>query len=198
MTRRFLCLTTCLFLLFLLPVYAQQPQPPSNGTFTTHIGDRLVMTESYRVTSRPDGSMTAEAELMPAGAGPKQKFVTLALKTRPERFSVDVGGVKALEGKFGNGVVKLNAAGQPEREVRTKATMVLENLVWHQFIFLLGQYDHAQGGRQNFTAFLPSQGVEYPISLEYVSAQTYTLKNRAAVATRRYKMVAAGALVLDL
>ncbi|MDQ3134721.1 MAG: alpha/beta fold hydrolase [Acidobacteriota bacterium] len=202
MTRRFLCLTTCLPLLFLMPVYAQQqPQQPqqSDGTYTTYIGDRLVVTESYRVTSRPDGSIAAEAELAPAGAGPKQKFVTLASKTRPESFSGEVGGVKALEVKFGDGgVVKLNAAGQPEREVRTKATVVLENLVWHQFIFLLGQYDHAQGGRQNFLAFLPSQGVEYPVSLEYVSAQTYTLKNRAAVATRRYKMVAASSLALDL
>ena len=203
MTRRFLSLSTCLLLLFLVPVNAQQPQQPQptpqfDGTYTTHIGDRSVMTESYRITSRPDGSLAAEAELTPTAGGPKQKEVTLASKTRPESYSSEVGGVKALEAKFGDGVVKLNAPGQPEREVRTKATVVLENLVWHQFIFLLGQYDHATGGRQNFTAFLPSQGLEYPISLEYVSAQTYTLKNRAAVVTRRYKAVAAGALTLDL
>lgn len=48
--------------------------------------------------------------------------------------------------------------------------------VWHQFVFLLAQYDQARGGRQNFTAFLPSQGVEYPLTIEDAPAQTYTLK----------------------
>jgi dienelactone hydrolase len=194
--RKFIYAASGLLLLFLVPARAQQQM---NGTFQTYIGDRLVVTESYRATFKPDGSIATEGEITPAAGGAKQKVVTLASKTKPDSFVLEVGGVKALEAKFTDGgVVKLNAAGQPEREVQTRATVVLENLVWHQFVFLLGQYDHARGGRQNFTAFLPSQGVEYPLTIEDAPAQTYTLKDRTTVATRRYKVVAAGSLALDL
>ncbi|MDQ1611065.1 MAG: uncharacterized protein QOG00_996 [Pyrinomonadaceae bacterium] len=202
MTRKILYPATCLLLLFLMPAHAQQPQQPSaaEGTYLTYIGGQLIASESYRITSKPDGSMTAEGEFTPAAGGAKQKLTTTAAKAKPEIFFVEIGGVRALEAKFGEGgVVKLNVAGRPEREVQTKATVVLENLVWHQFVFLLGQYDEARGGRQEFTAFLPSQGVEYPIRIESVPAQTYTPKNgTATLTTRRYKVLAAGALALDL
>jgi dienelactone hydrolase len=197
--RKFISTASCLLLLFLAPVRAQQQQPMT-GTFQTYIGDRLVATESYRATFKPDGSIATEGEITPTAAGsPKQKVTTLASKTKPDSFVFEVGGVKALEAKFADGgVVKLNAAGQPEREVKTRATLVMENLVWHQFVFLLNQYDEARGGRQNFTAFLPSQGVEYPLTVEAAPAQSYTLKDRTRIATRRYKVVAAGALALDV
>ncbi|MDQ1557869.1 MAG: uncharacterized protein QOD32_929 [Pyrinomonadaceae bacterium] len=202
MTRKILYPATCLLLLFLMPAHAQQQQQPptAEGTYLTYISDRLVVTESYRVTSKPDGATTAEGEITPAAGGAKQKLSTTATKSKPEIFSIEIGGALALEVKFGEGgVVKLNVAGRPEREVQTKATVVLENLVWHQFVFLLSQYDEARGGRQEFTAFLPSQGVEYPIRIESAPAQTYTPKNgTTAVATRRYKVLAAGALALDL
>ncbi|HEX8422850.1 MAG TPA: alpha/beta fold hydrolase [Pyrinomonadaceae bacterium] len=195
--RKIICTASCLFLLLLAPVRAQQPQPMT-GTYLTYIGDRLVMTESYRAAFKPDGSIATEGEITPAAGGAKQKVWTTASKTKPDSLVFEAGGVKALEAKFGEGVVKLNAAGRPEREVRTKATVVLENLVWHHFVFLLGQYDQAKGGRQNFTAFLPSQGVEYPLTVEHASAQNYTNGDRTTVATRRYKVVASGALALDI
>jgi uncharacterized protein len=196
--RKIICAASCLLLLLLAPARAQQQQQPMTGTYLTYIGDRLVVTESYRVTSQPDGSIATEGELTPAAGGAKQKVLTRASKTKPDSFSFEVGGVKALEAKFGEGVVKLNATGRPEREVQTRASVVLENLVWHQFVFLLGQYDHAKGGQQNFTAFLPSQGIEYPLTIESASTQNYTLKDRTTLATRRYKVVAGGALALDL
>jgi dienelactone hydrolase len=195
----------CACVIFLNAAGAQETTPtphqqrPQEGVYLTHIGDRLVATESFRVASKPDGSMTAEGEITPAGGGAKRKLSTVAAKARPESFSVEIGGARSLEAKFGEGgVVKLNVAGRPEREVRTKATVVMENLVWHQFVFLLAQYDHARGGGQDFTAFLPSQGVEYPIRVEYAAAQTYAPKDGAKVATHRYKVVAGGALALDL
>ena len=176
-----------------MPLYAQT----SNGTYTTYIGDRLIMTENYRIIANPDGSWHTEAEIVPAAGGATQKFVTVASKARPVSFTVEIGGAKVIEAKFSDALVKLSGAGQPEREVRTKATMVLENLVWHQFLFLLEQYDHAKAGRQNFTAFLPGQGVEYPVSLEYIAAPTYRLNDRT-IATRRYHVVAAGHAELEL
>ncbi|HJR08753.1 MAG TPA: alpha/beta fold hydrolase [Pyrinomonadaceae bacterium] len=209
MTRRIFYTTICLLLLFFMPARAQQTQPTPqptqqpDGVFNTHIGGRLVVTESYRIASKPDGSLRAEAEITPAAGGAKQRAVTSALKTKPESFVVEIGGAKALEAKFGDGIVKLTAAGSPEREVKSQASVVLENLVWHQFVFLLAQYDQAKGGQQNFVAFLPTQGVDYPLTVEYVSAQSYTPKGgaattAAAVATRRYKIVAAGSLMLNL
>lgn len=196
--RKIIYTASGLLLLFLVPVCAQQQTQQVSGTYLTYIGDRLVVTESYRVTLKPDGSLETEGEITPAAGGAKQRVSTTASKTKPDSFSFEVGGVKALEAKFADGSVKLNATGRAEREVQTRATVVLENLVWHQFVFLLGQYDQAQGGRQNFTAFLPSQGVEYPLTVEDVSAQSYTLRDRTTVATRRYKVIAAGALALDL
>ena len=204
--RKFIYTASRLLLLFLvhniapaLPVRAQgQQQQQASGTYLTYSDNRLILTESYRITSRPDGTVTTEGEITPANGGAKQKMLTMAGKTKPDSFSFEVGGAKALEGKFGEGVVTINAAGRPEREVRTRATVVLENLVWHQFVFLLGQYDEARGGQQNFNAFLPSQGVEYPLTVEYAPAQTYTLGDHTTVATRRYKVVAAGALALNL
>lgn len=204
--RKFISTASVLLLFFLAlhispypRVRAQQQQQQMTGTYLTYIRERLVVTESYRVTSQPDGSIAAEAEITPAAGGAKQKVSTKASKTKPDSFLFEVGGVKALEAKFfEGGAVRLNAANQPEREVQTRATVVLENLVWHQFVFLLGQYDHEKGGRQNFMAFLPSQGVEYPLTVEYASAQSYTPRDRAKVATHRYKVVASGALALDL
>jgi hypothetical protein len=46
---------SCLLLLFLAPVRAQQQQ--GAGTYLTHIGDRLFLTESYRATALPNGSL---------------------------------------------------------------------------------------------------------------------------------------------
>jgi hypothetical protein len=202
MMRKILYPAAYLLLLFLAPAHAQQqpsPSPTATGTYLTYIGDRLILTESYRVVSKPGGSLATEAEITPAAGGVTQKVSTTASRTKPENYFIEVGGARAFEAKFGEGgAVKLNAAGSPEREVRTKATVVLENLFWHQFVFLLAQYDHARGGRQEFTAFLPSQGVEYPINLEYTGAQTYTPKEGFGVATRRYKLVASGALAIDL
>lgn len=179
---------------------AQQPQPTRHeGVYLTRMGDHLIAAESYRLTRKADGAFTAEAEITPASGGAKRKLTTSAAKTKPESFSIEIGGARALEAKFvEGGVVKLNIAGQPEREVRTKATLIMENLVWHQFVYLLEQYDGARGGRQEFTAFLPSQGVEYPITLEYLSAQTYTPKGGGTVTAHRYKATAGGAVTLDL
>ena len=95
--RKFIYAASGLLLLFLVPAGAQQPV---NGTFQTYIGDRLVMTESYRATFKPDGSIATEGETTPAAGGAKQKIVTLGSKTKPDSFAFEVGGVKTLEGKL--------------------------------------------------------------------------------------------------
>ena len=168
------------------------PRQPSqsSGVFTSYIGGQPVVTESYTFAAAPDGTLRAEAEVGPAG-GPKQKTVTLATRERATSFTVESGGAPRYAAEFGAGVVKIRAAGQPEREAQTKATVVLENLLWHQFHFLLAQYDHARGGRQTFNFFLPAAGRDFEIAVERAGARTYEVGGRQ-LKTERYTLRAAG------
>jgi dienelactone hydrolase len=75
--------------------------------------------------------------------------------------------------------------------------MVLENLLWHQFLFLLDQYDETKGGSQSFVAFLPSQAVDYPITVERVGTPEYQVGGQKTK-TRRYHIVANNALTINM
>jgi dienelactone hydrolase len=137
--------------------------------------------------------MRAEGEVGPGG-GPAQKFVTVASRTGPVSLTVEAGGQKIYEAQFAGGVIKLNQAGRDPREVRTQAEVVLENLVWHQFHFLLARYDHARGGRQTFTFFLPSQEREFRIEVERAGTPTFTVAG-GQLKAESYRMTAAGLLI---
>jgi dipeptidyl aminopeptidase/acylaminoacyl peptidase len=75
--------------------------------------------------------------------------------------------------------------------------MVLENLLWHQFVFLLDQYDETKGGSQSFVAFLPSQAIDYPITVERVSTPAYQVAGQTTK-TRRYHIVANKVLEIEM
>ncbi len=79
----------------------------------------------------------------------------------------------------------------------TKATVILENGVWHHFIFLFNQYRADKAEPQSFTAFLPSQGLDFDVRVERGTPQTYTVKGQT-VATERYAIVAAGGIVINV
>jgi hypothetical protein len=81
------------------------------------------------------------------------------LKGRPVSFLAQAGETKLISAAFDSSGVKLQIAGQAERQLTTKATVILENAVWHHFIFLFNQYDAQKGGSQNFSAFLPSRAI---------------------------------------
>jgi len=117
--------------LILLTLQAQ----PSSGTYTMYAGQAPVATESYTLSSAPDGTLRAEAEIIVRGV--KQKLITAVSKQGPASFSLEAGGVKRLSAEFSGSTVKLQIAGQAERQVETKATLILENAVWHHYIFLI-------------------------------------------------------------
>jgi uncharacterized protein len=48
------------------------------------------------------------------------------------------------------------------------AAVILENLVWHQYYFLLKRYDAAKGGLQHFTAFVPSVMATVPATVDRI------------------------------
>jgi uncharacterized protein len=189
--RHTLALACCL--LFMSTVNAQQ----TTGTYTTYVGNKAVAVDHYTATQEPDGTLKTTAALAPPGGGTQQDAVTVAVNHRPVSFSVAVGENKLVTADFTGANVKLHVNGQPDRELPTKATMVLENLLWHQFVFLLDQYDETKGGLQSFIAFLPSQAIDYPITVERTDMPVYQV-NGQTVKTRRYHLVANGALALEL
>ncbi|HLL74908.1 MAG TPA: alpha/beta fold hydrolase [Pyrinomonadaceae bacterium] len=177
--------------LLLAAMIHARAQEQATGKFTSYAGDRAIATESYTLAAAPDGSLRAEAEVSPEG-GARQKFVTVASRTAPLSLTVEVGGQKIYEAQFtGAGVVKVQQPGRPAGELQTKADVILENLVWHQFHFLLARYDHAKGGRQTFTFFSPSNERDFQIEVERTGTPTYAVAGRQ-LKTGSYRMTAAG------
>lgn len=75
--------------------------------------------------------------------------------------------------------------------------MILENAVWHYFIFLFNQYDAQRGGRQSFTAFLPSKAMDFDVQVERTATPAFEIGGKQ-VATERYHLVSSSALILDV
>ena len=116
---------------------------------------------------------------------------------QPVSFALSVGDKVLLAAEFKGSSVTLHKAGQPDSDLQTKATMVLENLLWHQFVFLLDQYDETKGASQSFIAFLPSQAIDYPITMERVSTPAYQVAGQTTK-TRRYHIVANKVLSIEM
>jgi hypothetical protein len=183
-------ISVCLFLV--IPLVQGQP---STGTYTTYIAGRGVLTESYSFTSAPDGTLKAEAEIVASGI--RQRALTVAPQGKPGSFSIEAGGVKQLSAEFHEGTIKLQIGAQAERELKTKAAVFLENLVWHHFLFLLNQYDVKKGGPQTFTAFLPTQAVEFDVRVEHVGSPSYVVGGKP-VTTERYRVTSTSGPAVDI
>ena len=168
----------------------------SGGAYTMYMGEQAAATESYVMTIEPSGARRSEAEV---AFGPSRSKVvtTVGADGRPLSFTVEAGGVRALATEFGAGMAKLTAAGKEPREVKTEASVILENAVWHHFIYLLARYDAARGGRQSFVAFLPSQATDFTLQLERVGSEAYAAGGRQVVA-EHFRVVTAFGLTLDL
>jgi dienelactone hydrolase len=175
---------------------AQDDLQESKGAFVTFISGREVGRESYTFAPQPDGTLRSEAETAPAGSDYKQKIVTVATRAKPLSLTAEVGGARVFSAEFADGTVKMRTAGQPDRDVATKASVILENLLWHQFHFLFAQYDRARGGKQSFTFFLPSGARDFDLVLERLDSPAYDLK-RGRVETDHYRMTVSTGLVIE-
>jgi hypothetical protein len=167
------------------------------GTYTTYAAGKVIIVDDYQVTSAADGAIRTEAALGSPAGGPKQKAITTSANHRPVSFEISVGDNVLLSAKFNGATVSLHKASQPDQELQTKATMILENLLWHQFVFLLDQYDETKGGQQSFIAFLPTQATDYPIAIERVGTPDYQAKGQT-IKTRRYHLIANDVLALEM
>jgi dienelactone hydrolase len=169
---------------------SQPSQPPSAVTIDTTVGGRAAVVESYTLEAEPGGRLRAVAEVGPPG-GAKQRTTTLSAGDKPVGFAVEAGGQKIYEAEFATGTVKIRAAGQPERELQTRANVVMENVLWHQFLFLLAQYDRAKAGRQSFVFFSPSNSRDFDIAVERAGTPAYAVGG-ARLKTEQFKVEAAG------
>ncbi len=197
-----------LFLLLLAPPLtprAQTPtptprqptpqQPPASGAYVTYLGEQLIGEETYDLTRAADGTTTATADV--AVAGNKSKTKTVVTKGKAVSFSAEMGGATVVSAEFAAGKATVTVAGQPPKEVKTAATFVIENAVWHHFVLLLEQYDAARAGKQSFAALLPSQATEFGLEVERVGARTLTLKGTPET-FEQYRALTTQGLVLEL
>jgi dienelactone hydrolase len=166
------------------------------GTYTTYIGGKAAVVDQWTATTE-GGTLKTVAALSAPGAAASQRAVTIAINHRPKSFVLLAGETEVMGAEFSGTTVKLRVHGQPERELPTKATMVMENLLWHQFVFLLDQYDETKGGPQSFYALLPSQSLDYPITMERVVTPSYQ-EGGKTVKSLRYHLIANNALTIDM
>lgn len=188
---RLLIIAACSLCASLNTAHAQQ-----TGTYTTYVGGKAVIVDQWTATTE-EGTLKTVATLGAPGATASQRAVTITVNHRPKSFVLLAGENQLIAADFTGATVKLRVSGQPERELPTKATMVLENLLWHQFVFLLDQYDEKKGGQQSFYALLPSQSLDYPITIERVGAPSYQSAGKT-VKSLRYHLVANNALTIDM
>ncbi|HMG73092.1 MAG TPA: alpha/beta fold hydrolase [Pyrinomonadaceae bacterium] len=150
--------------LFLAAVSSQAQQPKiSSGTYTTYVSNEVFGVENYTFTTNADGSIQSQSD---GNLGPtKFKTTTKAERNRPVNFVVTTNS-GMVQADFAGEVVKITIPGQPVKEVKAQPTVLIENGVWHHFLFLFAQYDPARSAPQTFSAFLPSQAVPFTLSLE--------------------------------
>src|SRR5262245_37601621 len=184
-------LAICSPLLLASGVRAQQ----SSGTYTMFVSGKALSTESYTLVSAPDGTLRAEAEITIGGS--KRKTTTVLSKGRSVSFLAQSGENRLISAAFEGSAVKLQIAGQNERQLTTKATMILENSVWHHFIFLFNPFDAQKGGWQSFTAFLPSLAMDFDVQIERVATQTFEIGGKQ-LAAEHYRLVSSSGLILDV
>lgn len=187
-----LTVAACVLWALLNTARAQQ-----TGTYTTYIGGKAAVVDQWTASTDNDGTLKTVATLGAPGAIASQSALTVAVNHRPMSFVLRTGEDELIAADFTGATVKLRVHGQRDRELPTKATMILENLLWHQFVFLLDQYDETKGGEQSFVALLPSQALDYPISMERVGTPDYQTGGHT-IKTQRYHLVANGTLALEM
>jgi alpha-beta hydrolase superfamily lysophospholipase len=171
--------------------HAQQ----TSGTYTMFVGGNAYSTENYTLVTGPDNTLHADAEITVGGS--KQKTTTALSQGRPISFTAQAGETKLISATFEGPEVKLQIAGQKERQLATKASVILENAVWHHLIFLFKQYDAQKGGRQSFTAFLPSQALDFGVQIEPVTTPSIEIEGKK-VEARRYRVSAKSTSFFDV
>jgi dipeptidyl aminopeptidase/acylaminoacyl peptidase len=184
-----------LALILLLAAGSQAQQSKvSTGTYTTYISDQAFGLENYTFTTNADGTIQSQSD---GTFGPSTfKTTTKAERNRPVAFTVSASG-GTLQADFAGEIVKITSPGQPVNEVKAQPTVLIENGVWHHFLFLFAQYDPARKGPQTFNAFVPSQGVAFTLNLELLDSPIFKV-NGQQVTTEHFRAGTSLGLSVDI
>ncbi len=157
-------------------------QMKDSGTYITYIGTQAAAEENYVSEKLADGSVKTVSKVAAT------TFITTTKNDKPLEFTIETNGAKYLTTKFADGEAKILIGEQPEKIVKTKANVITENNVWSNYINLLAQYDQKKGGLQNFVGFLPSQSLDFPMTLEKLETKDFKVKDQT-IALSKYKLV---------
>jgi len=181
--KRSIYLIVAVILLLAAESIQAQQSKVSSGTYTTYISGQEFGVENYTVTTNADGSTQSQSD---GNFGPsKFKTTTKAERNRPVNFIIIAGG-GTLQADFAGEVVKITVPGQPVKEVKAQPTVLIENGVWHHFLFLFAQYDPARSGPQTFKAFVPSAAVPFSLNLERLDSPIFKI-NGQPVTTEHFR-----------
>lgn len=183
-------LLTVSILLFLAQVIvAQEAEPVDQGRFKILKGGELLGYEQFRILSNSLAEGSSELNV-----GVKTTFSTRT-EYRSDGASFNLlqpPGVKLQVSVDGR---EVKMTGVKEATAQTEpAALLLENNVWYQYHYLLARYDRKLGGRQRFSALVPSLMMTVPVSVELVAAE----KQFEGVKPLTHYRVSASVLALDV
>ncbi len=157
-------------------------QMKDSGSYITYVGNQPAAEENYVSEKLADGSVKTVSKVAAT------TFITTTKNDKPLEFTIETNGAKYLTTTFANSEAKILIGEQPEKIVKTKANVITENNVWSNFINLLAQYDQKKGGLQNFVGFLPSQSLDFPLTLEKLETKDFKVRDQT-IALSKYKLV---------
>ncbi len=156
-------------------------QMKDTGTYIVYVGSQAIAEENYTSEKLADGTVKIVSKVATT------TFTTTTRRDKPVEFTIEANGAKILT-TFAGGEAKTLTGEQAAKIIKTDATVITENNVWSNFINFLAQYDRKKGGAQTFIAFLPSQSLTFPVSLEKTETKDFKLKNQT-VSLSKYKLV---------
>ena len=156
-------------------------QTSDSGTYVVYVGDQAVADEIYASEKLSDGSVRTVSKV---GA---TTYITTTKNDKPIEFAIESNGSKVLTTTFASGEAKTKIGEQPEKILKSEATVITENNVWSNFINLLAQYDGKKSGAQNLTVFLPSRMLNLAVVLEKVENKDFKMNDRTFTLSK-YKL----------
>src|SRR5581483_2057257 len=134
-----------------------------SGKFQLYKNAKDAGTESFTIKDANNAESSSSVNL--TGQPLNFKTTTAYKDGAPKSFELDQEPNIKLLFAFDNGAV--NVTGIKEAMGKTSPNaVILENLVWHHYYFLIQRYDQKKGGVQNFSGFVPSVMANLPVTVE--------------------------------
>ena len=157
-------------------------QTKVSGVYVFYAGNQKISEEDFASETLPNGNIKIISKVATT------TYTTVTRNDRPVEFSIETNGTKVLTLAIISGEAKIKIGEQAEKTFKTGASVILENGVWSQFVNLLAQYDEKKGGVQSFTGLLPSQTLDFPMTLEKKETRDFKL-NEQVYSLSKYELI---------